>query len=60
MFQKLANSERFGLQIEKILDDFTWNDPEVKVLISGRKNRESEKIPHSTELAIFPQITIII
>ena len=27
MFQKLANSEGVGLQIEKILDDFTWNDP---------------------------------
>ena len=26
MFQKLANSEGVGLQIEKILDDFTWND----------------------------------
>ena len=29
MFQKLANSERVGLQIEKILDDLTWNDPDV-------------------------------
>ena len=27
MFQKLANSEWVGLHIEKILDDFTWNDP---------------------------------
>ena len=27
MFQKLANSEGVGLQIEKVLDDFTWNDP---------------------------------
>ena len=27
LFQKLANSEEVGLQIEKILDDFIWNDP---------------------------------
>ena len=27
MFQKLANSEGVGLQTEKILDDFIWNDP---------------------------------
>ena len=30
MFQKLANSEGVGLQIEKILDDFTWKDPILK------------------------------
>ena len=27
MFQKLANFEGVGLQIEKILDNFTLNDP---------------------------------
>ena len=27
MFQKSANSEGVRLQIEKILDDFIWNDP---------------------------------
>ena len=29
MSQKLANSEGVGLQIEKVLDDFTWNDPNM-------------------------------
>ena len=30
MFQKLTNSEGVGLQFEKILDDFRWNDPFFK------------------------------
>ena len=43
MFQKLANSEGVGLQIEKILDDFTWNDPTVK-LRAGIENDIYDKI----------------
>ena len=39
MFQKLANSEGVGLQIEKILDNFTWNDP----LIYWHSSRTSFK-----------------
>ena len=32
MFQKLANSDGVGLQIEKILHDFIWNDPKRKFI----------------------------
>ena len=37
MFQKLASSEGVGLEIEKILDDFTWNDPSLWLVTIATK-----------------------
>ena len=53
VFQKLSNSEGVGLQIEKILDDFTWNDPTLNQIRLPRCYFNSSSQNVSTQLHAF-------